>query len=464
MAITGQATTHGGSVSTGGAAGGNLGPVLLEEFGDEVTSQFNNEAHLMLLLDEGAEDELWQGEYYVEPLHTGRSRAGGAGRETDDYPDPGIQGYNQLQIGTAFYRTAGQITSKAFNIAERGDATSVRALESDIRGGLRDLIQEINVDMYGSVYGPLGVMSAAAAGAVCTLTNTYGAAGAFPVVAANGTRFLSGGRNQVVYILGFNPADGTTTNFVRSTVSTVDTRTQFTATAVVAAGTGAGNIVVQAPSSAAGDNLGVTDVPDWHCVGLDQIIDDGTTMPAVADANYFGVNRTAGNVPILQSFVRNMAGAVTTEAVLQDFLDAIGETSGETPGGLLMHRSVRTQFMQDLSPDRRFRAQEFKGGFQGRYLVYNPGDGDVGIYVDRHAPYRTIYAINMNHMKRYTAAPAHLVEHDGSALRRVNRAPAWEWNIEAYFNLACTKPNTCGKLVDCAGDATFGSAGFLPEF
>ena len=49
--------------------------------------------------------------------------------------------------------------------AEQGDASAVRALTSEIRGALRDLILEVNVDCYGTQAGVLGELDAADDGA-----------------------------------------------------------------------------------------------------------------------------------------------------------------------------------------------------------------------------------------------------------------------------------------------------------
>lgn len=462
MAVTGASTTHGGP-ALGGVAGGNLGNVLKEEWSDEIVSQFSNEALLMSLLDDGVEDEDWGGEYYVVPLHTGRNRAGGPGQETDDYPRAGNQGYDQLQVGVSFYRTSGQVSSKAIESAEKGKGSAVKALQADIQNGLRDLILELGIDFYGTSYGLLGYITGAPAGNVYTMESNLG--GALPagtrLAKTNGTRYLSGGRNQQTMIVTINEATGgVTATAGRAEVSTVDSRTQFTATAAV--GGVAGDAVMRAPSNNANDNLGVAaDSANLAVCGLDQICDDGTTIPVSLDTNYFGVNRAT--TPQLNGFVRNLAGAALDEATLQDFFDAIGDTSGETPDCMVMHRSVRSRLAQLFSADRRFVPQEFKGGWKGEYLVYNPGDGDVHAYVDRLASYRTIYFLNKDYMKKAVLSPAHLVEYDGSILRPPSNTPMWQWNIEAYLNLFCTKPNTCGKMIDIASDATYGDATFRPE-
>jgi hypothetical protein len=459
MAVTGRSVQHGGPVS-GGAATGNLGPILKEEWSDEVTSQFNNEALAYVLLSEGAEDELWQGEYYVEPLHTGRNRAGGPGRETDDYPVPGNQGFNQMQIGVAFYRTAGQITSKAMIAAEKGDAAAVRSLTSDIRGGLRDLIQEVNVDFYGTEFGILGEVAGIAGVAVTVRSALVG--GRPRLWQTNGTRYFSGGRQQRLLFADLDEGDGGADAVRgRAIVQTVDSRTQITIDADP--GIVVDDMIVRAPSNNATDNPAVTaESMKMATVGLTQICSDDTIISAALDTDYFTLSRAAN--PILDPLTRNMAGADVTEEVLQDFLDAIADSSGEVPHGLLMHRAVRTRLLRNFTPDRRFTPQKFNGGFQGQYLVYNPGDGDLHVYVDRHCVYDTIFAINTDHLKRYTLSGAHLVDYDGSALRQAGNAPVWQWNIEAYFNMASTKPNTCGVMYDVASDATFGIAGFTPEF
>ena len=467
MAVTGG-VQHGQKGGLGVAAmTTGLGPVLKEEWSDEVTSQFNNEALCYALLAEGAEDELWQGEYYVEPLHTGRHRGGSAGRETDNYPQVGTQGWDQMKIGTSFYRTSGQITSKAMLAAEQGEASAIRALTSDIRGALRDLIQEVNVDCYGTTFGVLAELGENPGDGVQALTVKNSDEGGF-YWQTHGTRYMSGGRSMPVMI-GTLAESGTMNVNNVTTVTTVDSRSTLTVGDALAAAVADGDVIVRCPSGTAdyqpdNDEVGKDQLLDFGLVGLEQIISDGTDMPSGLDADYFGIDRSAAANSIMRSYIQDLGGAALTEDRLQNFLDGIAETSGEVPDCMLMHRSVRTEFGKLFRDDRRFVPQEFAGGWKGQYLVFNPGDGDIHVYVDRHCTYDTIYAINKSYMKRYTLSGAHLVDYDGSALRQSGSAPAWQWNIEAYFQLGNTKPNSCGKLTGISADQTFGNASFLPTF
>ena len=438
-----------------------LGAVLKEEWSDEVPTQFNNEALCYTILSEGAEDELWQGEYYVEPVHTGRHRSGSAGRETDAYPETGNQSYDQMQIGVSFYRTSGRITSKAMLAAEQGDASAVRALTSEIRGALRDLILEVNVDCYGTQAGVLGELDAADDGADgLTIKNAHVGGEYWD---SHGTRYFSSGRSMPIMTGTLATDTGVLTITGVGTVDTVDSRTALSVSENDFDGALDNDLILRRPSSGfTVGGTGGTPTLNFGLCGLEQMIDDGTGLPQYLDTDYFGINRNTDS--LFKSEVRDMGGAALTEADLQNFLDAIGERSGETPDCLLMHRSVRTKLVDLFSGDRRFQPQQYAGGFKGEYLVYNPGDGDIDVFVDRHATYKTIYAINKDYMKRYTLSGAHLVDYDGSALRQKSDSPSWEWNVEAYFQMACTKPNTCGKLFNMAADETFGNAGFLPEF
>lgn len=445
----------GGELKSGGSFTG-LGAVLKEEWADEVTTQFNNEALCYTILSEGAEDELWQGEYYVEPVHIGRHRSGSAGRETDKYPETGSQSYDQMQIGVSFYRTSGKITSKAMLAAEQGDASAIRALTSEIRGALRDLILEVNVDCYGTQAGILGELDGDKDGNNVNIKNAH-AGGEY--WESHGTRYFSGNRSMPIMTGSLAPGTGILTITGVGTVTSITDRNT-----IVTAGLADGNdgdVILRRPSTdfTAG---AATDKLNFGLCGLEQMIDDGSQLPAYLDEDYFGINRN--DDALFKSEIRDMGGAALTETDLQNFLDAIGERSGETPDCLLMHRSVRTKLVDLFSGDRRFQPQQYAGGFKGEYLVYNPGDGDVHVFVDRHATYKTIYAINKDYLKRYTLSGAHLVDYDGSALRQKSDSPSWEWNVEAYFQMASTKPNTCGKLFNMAADETFGNASFLPEF
>lgn len=468
MAFTGRATQHGGALA-GGAATGNLGPVLKEEWDDEVFSQFNNETTLSQVLHDGTEEATWRGEFYVVPLHSGRNMAAAAGSETHDYPDAGTQGYDQLTVPVAFYRTSGQITSKSILAAEKaGDSSVIDALESDIRLGLRDLIKVVNTDFYGTQLGIIGEISALPGGNQITLRSTLGAVARH--WQTNGARFTAGGRGQQVRVVLLAEATASHTprgGAGQATILTRDNRTQVTFTAALPAGTAIGDVLIRAMSSNATDTFvaGTQDEARLAVCGLEQIIDDGTTIPARMDASYFGIDRSAND--IFNALVRNMAGAEIDEATLQDFMDAASETGGEEGKDslLLMHRSVRNRMMRIFTPDRRFQPQKFAGGLQGDQLVYNSGSGDSHVYVDKDCTFGTIYFINRNYLKRLVLAGAHLVQYTGSALRQPGNAPVWTWNIETYFQMYSPQPNALGKLFNVASDATFGlGAGYNPLF
>ena len=127
------------------------------------------------------------------------------------------------------------------------------------------------------------------------------------------------------------------------------------------------------------------------------------------------------------------------------------------PDCFLTHRSVQGAIQQLLVGDRRFVPQSFPGGFKADALVYNAGDADIPIIVDRECPYDRLYSLNLDALKSYVLRDIEMIEEDGSVLRQSGNTDQWQFSFRMFANLGAVQPNALGKMVRIGGaDEAFG--------
>jgi len=160
-------------------------------------------------------------------------------------------------------------------------------------------------------------------------------------------------------------------------------------------------------------NATVTDILDtsydkayW---GLPALIDDGTNRD-----NYFGILRT--NVESLKSYVVASVGALSLD-VAQRTSDVVFQKLGGIIDKILMHPSVRREYIKLLDADRRYNdsaAQNPNGGTK----AFTQGDlsiGEVDIKAIRSVGLAQVYFLDTKKsgFKRYVAEPGKFMDRDG---------------------------------------------------
>lgn len=216
-----------------------------------------------------------------------------------------------------------------------------------------------------------------------------------------GNRFIDIG----MVLAAINPSSGA----LRSNVRTV--------TAVASDGTSAtltsdptwtdNDYIVQAA------NTSVTDILDtsyekayW---GLPALIDDGTNRD-----NYFGILRS--QVPSLSSYVVASVGALSLD-VAQRTADVAYEKLGGIINVILMHQSVRREYIKLLDADRRYMGDKLQAP-DGGTKAFTQGDltiGEVAIKAIRTLGLAQVYFLDTKKsgFKRYVAEPGKFMDRDG---------------------------------------------------
>lgn len=216
-----------------------------------------------------------------------------------------------------------------------------------------------------------------------------------------GNRFLDVGMN----LAAVNPASGV----IRTNVKQVQSLSSdgLSATFTADPSWTANDYVVMAA------NTSVTDIADtsfekafW---GLPALIDDGTNRD-----NYFGISRA--QVPSLQSYVVSSVGALSLD-VAQRTADVVFEKLGGIIDTILMHHSVRREYIKLLDADRRYMGNDLSAP-DGGTKAFKQGDltiGEVAIKAIRTIGLAQVYFLDTakSGFKRYVSEPGKFMDRDG---------------------------------------------------
>lgn len=419
-------------------------------YGPGIRDQLNNETLLLGLLKKIGKEQ-WGGQGFFEAVRTGRNRSTGPGYETTALPTPGRQAFENFNIACRQYHGQGGFTAFGAAASSMSEGAFKSMLDTEVNGLISDSKKDFNVDFYGTEIGVLAKVNGDPGGGVSVTVD-----GAQNVVywLQSGTRYLSPG--QLIDFI--DETNGNVTG--QSTIVSVDTALTFTIDAPVA-GIQDNDLIVRRNAIAP---TGGAAVPSAF-TGIEQLIDDLSTMPTAATSGGY-------NLDVIQGIDRNTAtwargnivdlnNAGLSETAIQNLIYRIEDNSGMYPDVFICHRSVQSAFQQLLVGDRRFQPQKFPGGFQADALVYNAGDKDIPIIVDRECPYDRLYALNMDALKLYMLRDVEMIEESGSILRQdANGSDSWNFGFRMFGNLGTCQPNALGKMVRIGGaDERYGVGG-----
>ena len=188
-------------------------------------------------------------------------------------------------------------------------------------------------------------------------------------------------------------------------------------------------------------NTSVTDILDttfekafW---GLPALVDDGTNRD-----NYFGILRS--QVESLKSYVVASVGALSLD-VAQRTSDVVFQKLGGIINVILMHPSVRREYIKLLDADRRYSGSDLQNP-NGGTKAFTQGDlsiGEVAIKAIRSIGLAQVYFLDTKKagFKRYVAEAGKFMDRDGSVWVRDGSGTSARHAYEAtYF---CRKQYFC---------------------
>lgn len=240
-----------------------------------------------------------------------------------------------------------------------------------------------------------------------------------------GNRFIDTGR----FLAAVNPANGALRAGIVKVTATNSDGTDVTTDAAPNAAWADNDYIVFAANASVTDLLDTTyEKAYW---GLPALVDDGTNRD-----NFFGILRS--QVESLKSYVVGSVGALSLD-VAQRTSDVVFQKLGGIINVILMHPSVRREYIKLLAADRRYtdgNLQKPDGGTR----AFTQGDltiGEVAIKAIRSLGLAQVYFLDTKKagFKRYVAEPGKFMDRDGSVWVREGTGTSARHAYEAtYFS------------------------------
>lgn len=255
-----------------------------------------------------------------------------------------------------------------------------------------------------------------------------------------GNRFMQVG----MYLAAIDPATGTIRTSIKKIVATAEAGDTITTDSGTYTGWADNDYIVQAANSSVTDSLDTSyEKAYW---GLPALVDDGTNR-----ATYYGIARSTA--PSYKSYVVSSAGALATDA-MQRTADVLYQKLGGEVDLLLMHPSVRREFIKLTEADRRYgpASSDRKQSDPGT-VAFKQGDltlGEVSVKAIRTLGLDQVYFLDTQRMgaKQYVAEPGRFVDEDGSILVRDGVGDNARHAFESWW--FARKQNFLGNPAVCA--------------
>ena len=326
--------------------------------------------------------------------HFGRNVSPFFAGEDSAYPVAGVQTHAQGRIDMKKLIARIRMTEEAM--------ADLVSSEASFRNGMTDEKTRLVDDIARREEHALGMDGRGVLALSGTSAATLPVTGPGNITGASfGNRFLDVGMN----IAAINPASGA----LRANVKTVLAASSDGTSVTLAADPSwtSGDYIVQAAATT------TTDIQDtafekafW---GLPALVDDGTNRD-----NYFGILRS--QVPSLQSYVIGSVGALSLD-VAQRSADVVYEKLGGIIDVILMHQSVRREYIKLLDADRRYMGANLMAP-DGGTKAFQQGDltiGEVAIKAIRTLGLAQVYFLDTKKsgFKRYVSEPGKFMDRDG---------------------------------------------------
>lgn len=415
-----------------GVSVSDITAILKEVYGDQGPyDQINNSTRSLTHFKQKSESDKWEGEVYVESLHSGRNQGVKAAAERGLLPDADRQKYLELRVPDRYVYGSVELTAQIIKEAKTNRASFVNAMEAEMSGMVKDIAVQCERMIWMAGNGQLALVNGAGASTTTLNVDTPGGVAG----ATNGARFLK--PNMVIAIHASGAAPSNTPNAVRTVVSLAADGTSVILNSAVSAAEAVDNGWVTVGVSR---NSVLEGSVNLEPEGILSLVDDGTIK-----ATLFGLSRTTN--PIFKA-KRFTSVAALDENILQRADHAADELSDSMPNWLTGHHSVHREYFRLMSGDRRYTGEHLvdpdvgAGVGKKKELKYN----NRRIEIARYAPYGQLFGIDDTHLKRYVNTEGEWADEDGSVLARVSGQDVYQAYYRKFGNFGILQCNGCWIL------------------
>ena len=362
--------------------------------------------------------------------HTGRNVSPMFTREGAAFASAGAQRHIKGRIDIRKMMARLYMTAEAMEFYNRSEASYVNAMTDEKTRLADDIAYREEYAVGSDGRGVLALLSDDPSTGVDVDVDSPA-----NVPGANfGNRFIQ----RDMFVGAVNPATGALRATVVKVSDVNSDGSDFTADGSVGSAWADNDYIVQAA------NASVTSVLDtsyeaayW---GLPALVDDGTNRD-----NYFGISRT--DAPSLKSYVVSSAGAFSLD-LAQRTADVVNQKLGGEVDTLVMHHSVRREYIKLLNADRRYSGADLRKP-DGGTVAMKQGDltlGECTVKAIRSIGLAQVYFLDTKKsgFKTYVAEPGKFEERDGSIWVRDGSGTSARHAFEAWWYAwkqnFCTNP------------------------
>lgn len=411
-----------------GVSVSDLTVLLHEVWGDHGPwDQINNAIDSYKHFKQKSDEDKWEGEVYVESLHSGRNRGVKAVAERGQIPNADRQKYLELRVPNRYIYGSVELTVQVMKEAKTKRASFTNAMEAEMSGLIKDIAEQMERMVWMIGNGQLCLVNGAGADTTTLNVDTPGGfAGS-----TNGARFLNPG--QVIAIHASGAAPSNTPNAVRTVSTVADDGNSVVLTAAVSAAEAVNNGWV---TVGVNRNSVLEGSVNLEPVGIPGLVDDGTML-----ASFHGL--TIASNPIFKS-KRFASVAAIDENVLARADDACHELGGSIPNWLTGHHSAHREYLRLVHGDRRYTGDHLMdpdlgtGTGKAKQLKYQGRT----IEKARYAPYGQLFGIDDQHLKRYVATEGEWADEDGSIYSRVSGQDIFQAYYRKFGNHGILQRNS----------------------
>ena len=385
-----------------------------------VREQLNNKKVLWARIDR--DEESVSGKNATVPVHYKRNNQAGSGRaDNGTLPTADTQDYKQAIVPMKYIYSRITVTGPTIAATRDNLGAFVRALDSEIRGCVRDMGRAANRQINSDGRDALAFWTAA--------DDT------------SGTNVDDNQGNAFVHL-----GNSTTTCDL---IDASDHSTVLGDSIVVTLGAeGASSYAVTWTGTVSGsadtDYLTLEDTIGKQMMGIGGIIDDGN--PPTLSGGLHGLAVATNAWWSAAVFGNSGTKRDLTLALMQKPLTKIGVTSDFDESDvkfLLGNAYIRDKYEQLLIADRRYvNKMELDGGFMGLEYSGRP------FVVDSQTKRNSIFYVTPESMKIYRMSDWDWMDRDGAVLHRVADKDAYEATMFGYHDLGVSHRNANGKLED----------------
>ncbi len=382
----------------------------------------NSEVFLLTQVEQNSEDV--EGRRAVLSINTGRNHGIGARAEMGTLPTAGQQSYSEERVTLKYNYGRIEISGPVMRSMGSDRGSFVRAVDSETKGVVRDLKNDVNRQLYGTSDGVI---------ATCGVTSA-----ATTVVLASTTTATQMRQFEEGMIVDIGTVASPTSVATGRTITTVNVSAKTLVISGAAVTTAATDFVFRTGSGGSGAN-------QVEMTGLQTQINDSGALWNIDPAT----------VAKWKSYVDENSG--TNRAVSEDmFITAQQEVniaSNEDINLWITSAGVHRNVAALMTSLKRFpTTNEMKGGYTGLDMSSvgqgNSGSNTVSMVWEKDCPENTAFGLATNRIQHYRMSDWEFMDEDGAVLNRVPNVDAYEATLFNYSELATDGRNAHARIDD----------------